>query len=55
MIDDTNWREEYMQMKVLKKRQIELLTKPIESLSASWLINAMKQDWKVRKLRENKV
>ena len=46
--DDSNWRSEYIDLKgyQLKERQIELLEKGPDSLSASWLLNAMKQDWK---------
>ncbi len=41
------WREEYRQMKskTLTNRQIELLEKGPDSLSASWLLMAMHQDW----------
>jgi hypothetical protein len=46
--DDSNWRSEYIDLKgyQLKERQIELLEKGPDSLSASWLLGAMKQDWK---------
>ena len=47
--DDSNWREEYKEMKLLSKRQLELLDKGPDSLSASWLVGAMYQDWKKKK------
>jgi hypothetical protein len=36
-------------MKVLNKRQIELLTKGPDSLASSWLLGAMHGDWKKMK------
>ena len=46
--DDSNWRSEYIDLKgyQLKERQIELLEKGPDSLSASWPLGAMYQDWK---------
>ena len=46
--DDSNWRSEYIDPCSwrLKARQIELLEKGPDSLSASWLLGAMYQDWK---------
>ena len=46
--DDSNWRSEYIDLCSwrLKARQIELLEKGPDSLSASWLLGAMYQDWK---------
>ena len=44
--DDSNWREEYKTMKRLSKKQIELLDKNPESLSASWCVMAMHNEWK---------
>jgi len=41
-----NWREDYKSMKVLSKRQLELLENGPKSLSQSWLLQAMHQDWK---------
>ncbi len=47
---DTNWRDEYLNMKAgLSKRQIELLEKGPDSLSSSWLLGAMHGDWKKMK------
>ncbi len=43
--DDSNWREEYKEMKLLNKRQIELLNEGAKSLSQSWLLGAMRSDW----------
>ena len=46
--DDSNWRSEYIDLCSwrLKARQIELLDIGPDSLSASWLLGAMYQDWK---------
>ena len=41
-----DWREEYKLMKCLNKRQMELLDRGPDSLSASWILGAMYQDWK---------
>jgi hypothetical protein len=41
-----DWKQEYKSMKRLNKRQLELLEKGPDSLAASWLVNAMYQDWK---------
>ena len=41
-----DWKEEYKGMKRLNKRQLELLEKGPESLSASWIVMAMYNDWK---------
>ena len=46
IFDATNWKEEYKAMKLLTKKQIELLDHGPKSLSASWLIGAMHNDWK---------
>jgi len=40
-----NWREEYKKMKKLTPRQLELLDKGPDSLSASWAVMAMKYDY----------
>ena len=41
-----NWKEQYLGMKPgLSNRQIELLTKGPDSLSSSWLVGAMFNDW----------
>ena len=46
--DDSNWRNEYIDIKStqLTKRQVELLEKGPHSLSQAWLIGAMHNDWK---------
>ena len=41
-----DWREEYKLMKCLNKRQMELLDRGPDSLSASWILMAMHNDWK---------
>jgi hypothetical protein len=41
-----DWKQEYKQLKKLSKRQIELLEKGPDSLSASWSLQAMYNDWK---------
>ena len=47
MIDSSNWREDYLQTKAhLSKRQIQLLTNGADSLAASWILQAMYNDWK---------
>ena len=43
------WREEYRGMKVLGKLQSELLTNGPKSLSQSWIMQAMYNDWKRKK------
>jgi hypothetical protein len=45
----TDWREEYLEMKVLSKSQVELLKKGPTSLASSWLLGAMHGDWKKMK------
>ena len=46
-IDDTSWRQEYLEMKAgLSKLQISLLKDGPHSLSQSWLLGAMRGDWK---------
>ena len=43
----TNWREDYLHTKAhLSKRQIQLLTNGADSLAASWILQAMYNDWK---------
>ena len=43
------WREEYRGMKALGKLQSELLTNGPKSLSQSWIMQAMYNDWKRKK------
>ena len=45
-MNSDNWREEYKEMKVLSKRQLELLDKGPDSLSSSWILMAMYNEWK---------
>ena len=44
-MDDSNWREEYKSY-TTNKRYIELLENGPKSLSQSWLLGAMYQEWK---------
>ena len=46
--DDSNWRSEYLDLAGhrLKTLQCEVLEKGPKSLSQSWMLGAMKQDWK---------
>ena len=41
-----NWREEYKSIKVLNSKQIELLDNGPKSLSQSWILGSMYNDWK---------
>ena len=47
--DPHAWRKEYMGMKRLSKMQLELLENGPKSLSQSWLVGAMHNDWKRKK------
>ena len=44
--DDSNWRSEYLDLKVLSISQCELLEKGPKSLSQSWILGEMYNDWK---------
>ena len=46
--DDSNWRSEYIDIKgrQLTKRQDELLEKGPDSLSSSWILGAMHNEWR---------
>ena len=46
--DDSNWRSEYIDIKgrQLTKRQVELLEKGPDSLSSSWILGAMHNEWR---------
>ena len=43
--DDSNWREEYKQY-TSNKRHLELLENGPHSLSQSWLLGALYNEWK---------
>ena len=43
--DEPNWREEYLNSRPLNKRQRELLKNGADSLSASWILQVMHQEW----------
>jgi len=43
------WREEYLGMKVLSTMQTECLKNGPRSLSQSWMMQAMHNDWKKKK------
>ena len=47
--DDSNWRSEYIDIKgrQLTKRKVELLEKGPDSLSSSWILGAMHNEWTV--------
>ena len=47
--DDSNWREDYLGYKHVTKRQRELLENGAKSLSQSWLLGAMHNDYKRKK------
>ena len=44
-----DWRQEYLGMKVHGKYQTELLENGPKSLSQSWMMGAMYNDWKRKK------
>tara|TARA_B100001769_G_scaffold265894_1_gene251608 strand:- start:378 stop:626 length:249 start_codon:yes stop_codon:yes gene_type:complete len=46
---EDSWREEYLGMKVHGKLNTELLMNGPKSLSQSWLMQAMHNDWKKKK------
>ena len=48
-MDDSNWREEYLGYKHVNKKQRELLENGAKSLSQSWLLGAMYNEWKTMK------
>tara|TARA_B100000282_G_scaffold260076_1_gene208259 strand:- start:281 stop:529 length:249 start_codon:yes stop_codon:yes gene_type:complete len=45
LYDDSNWREEYKSF-TTNKRYIELLENGPKSLSQSWLLGALYNEWK---------
>ena len=46
---DESWREEYLGMKAHGKLNTELLKNGPKSISQSWLMQAMHNDWKKKK------
>ena len=47
---DTSWRKEYLELKAgLSKRQIQLLEDGPHSLSQSWILGALHNDYKKMK------
>ena len=44
--DDSNWREEFKASRMLSKLQIEVLEQGPRSLAQSWMLGAMKGEWK---------
>ena len=46
--DDSNWREEYKSHKLLSKFQLEILENGPRSLSQSWIMGSMYNEWKRR-------
>ena len=45
-MNDKDWRQEYKGMRILNKRQKQLLDEGAKSLSQSWFLQAMYIDWK---------
>ena len=45
MIDDSNWREEYKSY-TSNKKYLELLENGPKSLSQSWILGALYNEWK---------
>ena len=55
-MNDESWKEQYKEWKALKPFQIKLLDEGAQSLSQSWLINAMWCEWKdLKKLKETEL
>ena len=48
-MNDKDWRQEYKGMRILNKRQKQLLDESAKSLSQSWILQAMYNDWKRKK------
>ena len=49
-----SWKEEYKNLKDLKKHELELLDKGAKSQSQAWLLNKMWSDWKEIKMTKPK-
>ena len=47
--DDSNWRQEFKELKNLSEFQLEILENGPRSLSQSWILGAMYGDWKKMK------
>ena len=47
--DDSNWRQEFKDSKLLSKFQLEILENGPRSLAQSWILGAMYGDWKKMK------
>tara|TARA_Y100000361_G_C11104880_1_gene314186 strand:+ start:238 stop:537 length:300 start_codon:yes stop_codon:yes gene_type:complete len=47
--DDSNWRQEYKELKRLSKFQLEILENGPRSLSQSWILGAMHGEWRKMK------
>ena len=45
LYDDSNWREDYKQY-TTNKRYLELLENGPDSLSSSWILSALYNEWK---------
>ena len=48
LYDDSNWREEYKSY-TSNERHLELLEKGPDSLSSSWILQALYNEWKKMK------
>ena len=52
-MDDGNWKDQYKGWKQLKPFQLKILDDGAESLSQTWLLNAMWCEWKeIKKLKD---
>ena len=47
--DDSNWRQEFKELKNLSKFQLEILENGPRSLSQSWILGAMHGEWRKMK------
>ncbi len=56
-MNDLNWKDQYKKWKTgLKPFQIQLLDEGANSLSQSWLLNAMWCDWtELKKIKETEL
>ena len=48
-MDNSNWREDYKGYKHLNKKQRDLLENGPKSLSQSWILQALYNEWKKMK------